>query len=116
MSVGPRLERANIESPQIQRATLTLTGCLSCRVRPFHTRKCLCYPLEQILDIVAKLSTSFHKHQIVLLGFILSLLRCDFSFFVQISLVANQHNDNVVSSLRSDIINPLLRVLKGLCV
>jgi hypothetical protein len=63
---------------------------------------------------VAKLCTSFHEHQVVFLGFILSLLCSDLAFLIQIGLVANQHYNDVVASFRSNVVNPLFRVLKGL--
>lgn len=102
------------EKPKTGR--LTLARRLSGGVGSLHPRKGLGYPLEQVLDVVAELCTRLHKHEVVLLGFVLALLCRDLAFVIQIGLVAHQYDDDVVASLRPDIINPLLGVLKRLGV
>lgn len=77
-----------------------------------HTRQRLGYPPEQSLDVVAQLRARLHEHQVVFLGFILALLRCDFALVVEIRLVAYQHDDDVVTALCSYVVYPLLGVLK----
>lgn len=61
---------------------------------------------------MSQLRTRLDKHQVVLLGLVFALLCGDLALVVQVSLVANQHNNNIVSSLRSDIVNPLLGILE----
>lgn len=80
---------------------------------PFHTRKGLRDPFEQRLDIMSYFGAGFNEHQVVLLGLLFSLLSCDLSLVVQISLVTHQYNDNIIAPLTSDIVDPLARVLKG---
>ena len=63
---------------------------------------------------MAKLCTGFHEHQVVLLGLVFALLRGDLALVVQIRLVSNEHNDDVVPTLGSDVVNPLLGVLERL--
>ena len=65
---------------------------------------------------MAQLSTGLDKHEVVLLGLFLALLRGDLTFVVQIRLVAHQHDNDIVSALGPDIVNPLPRVLERLCV
>lgn len=83
-------------------------------IRPLHTRQCLRYPLEQVLDVVAQLGARLDEHQIVLLGLILALLCRNLALLVQIRLVAHEDDDDVVAALGPHIINPLLGILEGL--
>ena len=57
--------------------------------------------------------TRLDEHQVVLLGFFLSLLCCNFSLVVQICLVAHEDYDYVVASFSSDIIDPFSCLLEG---
>jgi len=95
-------------------AQLTLRGSLSRSVCSLHSGQRLCYPPEQRLHIVSQFCARLHEHQVILLGFLLALLRRDFTLVVQIGLVAHQDNDDVVASLRSYIVYPLLGILEGL--
>lgn len=69
-----------------------------------------------MLDIVADLGTGLDEHQVVLLGFVLSLLCGDLALVVQVSLVSNQHNNNIIASLGSYVVDPLLCILERLCI
>lgn len=59
------------------------------------------------------LGTRLNEHQVVLLGLLFSLCQCDLSLVVQIRLVSYQHNNDIVSTFASNIINPLPCVLEG---
>lgn len=89
-----------------------MAGSLRRGIGALHSWKSLRYPLEEVLDVMSQLRASLDKHQIVLLGLLFTLLRCNLSLVVQISLVANQHNDNIVASLGPDIVDPLLGILE----
>lgn len=65
---------------------------------------------------MAQLRARLHKHQVVLLGFLLALLSRDFALVVQVRLVADKHNDDIVSSFGAHIVYPLLCVLEGLSI
>lgn len=89
-----------------------MVGSLGSRIGAFHAGQCLCYPLEEVLYVVTKLGTCLNESQTLPLGLLFSLLGCDLSLVVKIGLVAHQDNDNIVSSLCPDVINPLLGVLE----
>lgn len=61
---------------------------------------------------MSQLGASFDKHQVILLCFLLALLCGNFSLVVQIGLVAYQYDDNIVSSLGSNVIDPFSCVLE----
>lgn len=100
------------QSPCKNERELTLVGSLGSRVGTLHTRQCLRYPLKEVLYVVAKLGTGFDKSQTLSLGLLLALLGCDLPLVVKIGLVAHQHNDDIVASLRSNVVNPFLGVLE----
>ena len=56
--------------------------------------------------------TCLDKHQVVLLGLVFTLLRGNLPLLIQISLVADQHNNNVIPSLSSYVVDPLFGVLE----
>lgn len=93
-----------------------MAGSLRCGIGSLHAGQSLSYPLEQVLHVVSQLRARLHKHQVVLLGLILSLLCGNLSLVVQVGLVADQDNNNIVTSLRSDVVNPFLGVLERFCV
>ena len=90
----------------------TLRRGLGSRVGPFHSWECLRYPLEQRLDVVAQFRTRLHEHEVVLFCLLLALLRGDLSFVVQVSLVAHEHDDHVVSPFGPYVVDPLSCVLE----
>lgn len=93
-----------------------LTLVSSCRsiLGSFHSWQCLRNSPEEVLYVVSNLCTRFNEHKIVLLGLFLSLLCRYLALIVQIRLVANQYNNNIVSSLAAYIIDPFPCVLEGL--
>jgi hypothetical protein len=93
-----------------------LVGRLGSGIRSFHARQCLRYSLEQRLDVVAELCARLDEHEIVLLGLFLALLRRHFALVVQIRLVSYQHDDNVISTLGTNVVDPFPGVLKALCI
>lgn len=95
-----------------QRTKLTLVLGLARGVRPFHPGQSLRYSLEQRLDVVSQLSRRLHEHEVVLLGLVLALLRGNLALVIQVGLVADKDNDDIVSSLGSDVVDPFSRVLE----
>lgn len=81
----------------------------------FHTRQCLCYSLEQGLDVVPDLCARLDEHEVVLLGLFLSLLSGDFALVVQVGLVAYEDDNDIGATLTADIVDPLAGLLEGLC-
>lgn len=65
---------------------------------------------------MAQLRTRLDKHEVVLLGLLLTLLCSNLPLVVEIRLVANQHDNHVVTSLGSYVVDPLLGVLERLGV
>ncbi len=92
----------------------TLASCLVGLI--LHPRQRLGNPSKQIFDVMSDLGAGFDEHEVVGLGFLFALLCCDFALVVQVGLVTNQHDDHVVSSLASHVIDPFSGILKRLCI
>ena len=99
-----------------RRGAPTLTRSLRCSIGSLHTRQSLCYPLKKVLDVVTQLRTRLDEHEVVLLGLLLTLLCSNLPLVVEIRLVANQHDNHIVASLGSYVVDPLLGVLERLGV
>jgi len=78
-----------------------------------HSRQSLGYPLEKVLDVVADLGARLDKHEVVLAGLLLALLRRHLALLVQVRLVADQNDDDVVAALGAHVVDPFSRVLEG---
>lgn len=63
---------------------------------------------------MADLGTCLDEHEVVLLGLVLALLRGDFPLVVQVGLVADKDDDDIGTSLATDIVNPFPCLLEGL--
>ncbi len=92
----------------MRRPTLTpaLTGLR------LHPRQCLRDPPKQILDIMPHFCARLDEHQIMCLGLVLTLLGRDFSLVVKIGLVTHQHDNDVVTALASDVVDPFSSILE----
>lgn len=99
--------------PDIHKTYGGPTLVVSPRRFALHPRESLRYPLEQLLHIMPDLGARLDEHHAVLLRLLLALRGGDLPLVVQIGLVADQHNYNIVASLRAEVIHPLPRVLKG---
>lgn len=95
---------------------LTLVGRLRGGVAALHSGQSLRYPPKERLHVVAQLGAGLDEHQVVLLGLLLALLRRDLPLVVEIGLVANEYDNDIVSSLGPDVVDPFPRVLEGLRV
>lgn len=62
---------------------------------------------------MSDLGAGLDEHQVVGLGLLLALLCRDLALVIQIGLVTDQHDDDVVPSLASDVVYPLACVLEG---
>ncbi len=65
---------------------------------------------------MSQLRTCLDEHQVVFLGLVFTLLSSDLPFIIQVRLVADKHDDDVVSSFGTHIIYPFLRILEGLSI
>lgn len=65
---------------------------------------------------MSDLRARLNEHQVILLCLFLPLRRCNLPLIIQIRLVAHKHDNDVVSSLAPDIVDPFPGVLEGLGV
>jgi hypothetical protein len=82
----------------------------------FHPWQCLRYSLEQQLDIMSKLCARLNKHEIVLASLFCALRLCDFTLVCKIGFIADEDDDNVVTTFATDIVDPFSRLLERLCI
>lgn len=78
--------------------------------------KCQCDLLEQSLDVVSSLGARLDAHNAELLRTLVKVFRSHLALVVQVRLVADKHDDHVVSPLVANIVNPLGRVKEGVAV
>lgn len=98
-----------------KRSTLTLIrGGIVQRV--LHAWQGLCDLAEQCLDVMPSLGGGLDKHNVEFFGFLLALLGGDLPPVVQIGLVAHQHDDNIVTALGADIVDPLVGIQERVAV
>ena len=69
-----------------------------------------------LFNIVAGLGRSFDEHHTEFLCLPFPLLHTHLPFVLKVSLVANQHNNDVIAPLGSDVFNPLVDLLEGVSV
>jgi len=67
-----------------------------------------------LLHVVSGFSTRFDKHYVQLFRFSLALLRRHLPLVGQISFISHQHDDHVAPTLRSHVVDPLWRLMKGI--
>lgn len=72
-----------------------------------HTGQRLCNLAEKRLYVVAGLCTGLDKHDVELLGLLLSFFCSHLALLVKIGLVANQDNNHICATFRTDIVDPL---------
>lgn len=112
----PNCKRNSLPATIRRRKPLTLRLHLAGSVGALHAGQGLGYPPEEVLDVVAELGARLDKHEVVLLGLVLALLRRHLALVVEIRLVADQHDDDVVAALGAHVVYPFPRVLEGLGV
>ena len=59
-----------------------------------------------LFDVVAGFGACLDEHNIQLFGLLFAILRKDLPLILQVGFIAYQHDDDVVSTLGSDIVNP----------
>ena len=65
-----------------------------------------------LFHIVASLCTCLNEHDIQFLCLSLSFLHGDLPLVLQVSFVADQHDDDIIASLSTYILNPFVHLLK----
>lgn len=68
--------------------------------------------VTDLLHIESGFRTRLNEHDIQFLRFLLSLLFRHLPLVLQISLVADQHDDDVVSALCAYVVNPFGRLVE----
>ena len=84
-------------------------------LRPTGTVKWLLSSLY-LFDVVACLCTCLNEHCIQFLSFLLPLLCGDLPFVLLVSVVPNQHDDDIIAPLCVHIFNPLIHLLEWVCI
>lgn len=69
---------------------------------------------EGLLNIISGLGTSFHENQPVLFGKSLTFFRADLSAGIEITFIANKHDDHIGVAVLSDFFKPSCQVSKGI--